>query len=76
MTKREEEQCFNDGRLAFRQNLLRGAGCPKKAREPRAAWQRGWDYEQRRSMAEKATPEQLEKGRELLGKLKEFVSKL
>lgn len=72
--KTREAQAFNDGKLAFAEGKFRGQ-CARKNREQRLAWKAGWDEAQRLDVAGRATPEQLEKGRELLGRLKDWATK-
>lgn len=70
---RQEQQAWNDGRIAYRQGVM---VCPRKSPEMRKAWRDGWDHEQRLNVAEKATEAQLAEGRSVLARLKEAVSNL
>lgn len=69
------KQAFNDGRLAFRDGTDIGRN-PRKSPAQRQAWRSGFEDEQRRSVVERSTPEQLAKARGFLTQLKEAVAKL
>lgn len=71
----EEQRAFDDGKQGYQDNLGRGA---TKRKNPalRAAWRAGWDEQQRLTIANRATEEQLAEGRSVLARLKAEISKL
>ncbi len=75
MTKRDEAQCFNDGRLAFRERVAIDR-CPRRGSLQRAAWLRGFEHEKRRGTAEQSTPEKLAESAKVIARLKDFANTL
>lgn len=75
MTRREEQRCFADGKLAFRERVGMDA-CPRRGALQRAAWRRGYEEEARRGAAERATPEQLTESAAVIERLKQMVEGL
>lgn len=69
MTAREESQCFNDGRLAFRRGVEIGAN-PRRGSAQRAAWRRGYEQERGMAAGETATPAERQEARRVVGNLK------
>lgn len=75
MTKRTEEQCFNDGRMAFREHVEIDH-CPRRGRLQRSAFLRGFEHEKRLAPAAKSTPEKLAESAAVIARLKEFAKTL
>lgn len=75
MSKRREEQAWNDGRLAYRYGHD-VASCTRKNPAQRAKWLEGFEHERRLDVAAKATPEQRAEANDVARRLKEWAKTL
>lgn len=75
MSNLRDEQAFNDGRNAYRAGHDIGTN-PRRSKEQRAAWRRGFEHERRLDLAEAITPEMRAEAESVVKRLREFAESL